>query len=156
MAHFQSTEKDKCICIYCMGDYGLETYFKLRQYGVKINYFADRDPKKKGYALEGLYCRSYEELLCEDRENCMVIVAVKNPENLIRKFQQEEFQQVYDKETAIKMLVGEAETNIEAPLRDICRIEQMKDNIQKLVYYHDKSAHGEPKGVLLDYLLRHK
>lgn len=139
-----------------MGDYGLETYFKLKDSGVKINYFADRDPKKKGYALEGLYCGSYEELLRENRENCMVIVAVKNPEDLIEKFKQEGFRQVYDKETAIKILSSKTVIKTEEPLKDIYRIEQMKENIQKLVYFHDENVYGEPEDIILDYRLRHK
>ena len=146
---------NKHICIYCIGDYGLETYFKLREHGIKIDYFADRDPEKWGYALEGVYCRSYEELLYEDKENCMLIVAIKNPETLIEKFRYAGFQQVYDKETAIKILVDEPIPKVIEPLRDIEQIKQMKEKIQKMIYSHEMIYEKESNSIISDYILRH-
>ncbi len=147
----------KAICIYCMGDYGLETYFKLLENGVKVDFFADRDTVKNGYALDGLYCKSYEELLERDREDIIIIVAIKNPGALIAHFREKGFQYVYDKETAIRMLTDE---NVGAPekkepIRDIGLIKQMKADIQEGVYRGRKTQQEEIKGILRDYRLRH-
>lgn len=145
----------KTVCIYCMGDYGLETYFNLLKNGVKADFFADRDSKKQGYALDGLYCKSYEELLQEDRGNVILIVAIKKPEMLISHFRQEGFGQVYDKETAVEVLVNENVPEKREPLRNIELIEQMKQDIQEMIYNNGKVRQGELQGIMNDYLRRH-
>lgn len=153
-----SRETGRCrkhICIYGMGDYGLETYFRLKKSGVKIDFFADRNSEKRGYALEGVYCRSYEELLCENKKNCFLIVAVKNPDRLIIEFRRQGFDEVYDKETAVKILGNgmiEGETE---PLREIEKIEQMKEDIQALVYSHKEICCQQIENIIVDYTLRH-
>lgn len=146
---------NKIICIYCMGDYGLETYFKLLEKGVKVNFFADRDSEKHGYALDGLYCKSYEELLREDREKVILIVAIKKPEALISHFKQEGFQEVFDKETAVEMLTGDKLLMKKEPLRKIEQIENLKLEIQELLYKNGKARTGKMQAIMQDYEIRH-
>ncbi len=148
---------EKTICIYCMGDYGLETYFKLKERGVKIDFFADRDPEKQGYALDHLYCISYEELLERDREEIIIIVAIKKPGVLIAHFREEGFQYVYDKETAVQMLTDETSVapKKKEPIRDVGLIERMKADIQETVYRGGKTQQEELKEIMRDYRLRH-
>ncbi len=147
----------KVICIYCMGDYGLETYFKLLEHGVKVDFFADRDPVKHDYALDGLYCKSYEELLEGDREEIIIIVAIKNPGALIAHFREKGFLHVYDKETAVRMLTNEnvGTPKKKEPIRDIELVKQMKADIQEGVYRGGKTQQEELKGIMRDYRLRH-
>lgn len=152
----RETERNcKHICIYGMGDYGLETYFRLKKLGVKIDFFADRNSEKRGYALEGVYCRSYEELLCEDKNNCFLIVAVKNPDRLIIEFKQQGFDEVYNKETAVKILGNRMTGGETESLRDIEKIEQMKNDIQALVYSHKGICCPQIENIIFDYTLRH-
>lgn len=147
------TRKD--ICIYCMGDYGFKTYYELLENGIKADYFADRDLQKHGYALEGVYCISYEELLLQDRRKVILIVAIQKPEMLISHFRQEGFPYVYDRETAVKVLGNGKVQMKKEPLRDIELIEQMKLDIQKLVYRNEETSQGELKEVMQDYQQRH-
>ncbi len=148
---------EKTICIYCMGDYGLETYFKLKERGVKIDFFADRDPEKQGYALDNLYCKSYEELLQEDKGNVILIVAIKKPEMLISHFRQQGFQYVYNKELAVQVLADENRKVLEKKecLQNIELIIRLKEDIQKVVYNNGKIRQEEIKDMLQDFQLRH-
>ena len=145
----------KAVCIYCMGDYGFKTYFKLLENGIKADYFADRNPRKHGYVLDGVYCKSYEELLQQDRGKVILIIAIQKPEMLISHFRQEGFQYVYDMETAFKVLGNKNIPKKKEPLRDIELIEQMKMDIQKLVYENGEAGQGELKEAMQDYQLRH-
>ena len=156
MAMTRGTERSrKRICIYGMGDYGLEIYFKLKKSGVKIDFFADRNFEKRGYALEGVYCRSYEELLCENLKKCLLIVAVKNPDRLIIEFKRQGFDEVYDKETAVKILGNRMIEGETEPLREIEKIEQMKEAIRALVYSHKEICCQQIENIIVDYTLRH-
>ena len=38
----------KQVCIYCMGEYGIQTYFKLKKYGIAVGCFGDTDKSKQG------------------------------------------------------------------------------------------------------------
>lgn len=147
---------NKSICIYCRGDFGLQTYYKLKEKGVWIDYFADRNPQKQGYALEGLYCKSYEELLKADKEDVILIVAIKKPEELIEHFRQKGFPYVYDKETAVEMLKGVGLRKAGKPVRDMALIEQMKKNIQKMIYDDEDGCQKQAeRDIIRDYRLRH-
>lgn len=145
------------ICIYGLGDYGLEIYFRLKVNSVQIDLFADRDKRKHGYVLEGKYCISYEELIHEDK-NCLIIVAMKNPENMISKFKQEGFRLVYDKEKAFEILTEKSEKNYASenkPLQDIIMIEKVKENIQGAVYRGRWDSCYDLQDVLSDFVRRH-
>ena len=135
---YESGKNDgkRCICIYCMGEYGLETYFKLRENGIKIDFFADGNPQKKGYALDGIYCKSYEELLCESKEIVLIVA----------------------KESAVKKLAANTRPAIKKePLTDIELVKRMKKSIQEALYHaSDNIASDLPnKNMISDYLLRH-
>lgn len=157
MYESNKTDGKRCICIYCMGEYGLDTYFKLMEKGIKIDYFADGDPQKTGYALDGVYCKSYEELLSEDK-NIFLIVAKKNPETLISQFKNQGFQNVYDKESAVRKLVIGKDLAIEkAPLRDVEMIKKIKQSIQAALYNESESLESNllNKNMISDYWLRY-
>lgn len=158
MMHEPGKQDDKrYICIYCMGEYGLATYFKLRENGIKIDYFADGDLHKEGYALDGIYCKSYEELLSGDKD-IFLIVAKKNPESLILQFKHQGFQNVYDKDSAVRELVaGRGAATGKAPLRDIDTIKKIKQGIQDALYGACENTGPDlpGKSIISDYWLRH-
>ena len=89
------------ICIYCLGEYGIQTYYKLKEAGIQINYFGDRDKQKQGYVFDGLYCLSYEQVSALDKMTTILIVAVKKPDELIDDFKHMGFVHVYTKEQGI-------------------------------------------------------
>ena len=121
------------ICIYCMGEYGIQTYYKLKDSGIRIACFGDRDRKKDGYAFDGLYCVSYEEVLKFDREKTIIIVAFKYSKELIQIFEDMGFKNVYDKERAIELFCGEKKIT-RTPLTDIEEIRQLKNLIANCLY----------------------
>ena len=147
---------EKRIVIYGLGDFGLETYFRLKERGIKIDYFADRDLQKKGYALDGLYCRTFDELLQEDRRRCILIVAVQKNKTLIDEFRRHGFQNVYDKETAVRLLAVKEDLPEISPLQDLHLIEELKRDIQDGIYYNKKEVHEALQNIVDDYFLRNK
>lgn len=123
----------KKICIYCMGEYGIQTYYKLKESGIRIDCFGDRDINKQGYVLDGLYCKSYEEVVKLDKENTIIIVAIKYPQSLIQIFRNVGFKDVYDKESAMKLLCGNSKIEIE-PLNEINEICRLKNFVVSCYY----------------------
>lgn len=144
------------IVIYGLGDFGLETYFKLKEQGIEIDYFADRDPEKKGYVLDGLYCRTYDELLYENKSQCILIIAVQKFETLITEFRLEGFQNVYNKDTAIRLLLKTDKKSEIKPLQDIVFIKKLKRNIQEAIYYNKRNVDNNLQNIVCDYFLRNQ
>lgn len=69
---------DQILCIYGAGKYGIEIYYKLRNRGIQINFFSDRNEKKWGYALDNVFCISLQELLKCEKTKTTVIIGIKN------------------------------------------------------------------------------
>lgn len=149
-------DSKKKIVIYGLGDYGLETYFRLKERGIKISCFADRNPQKRGYVLDELYCYSYEEVLHEDKENSFLIIAIQKCEEIINEFKQMGFQNVYDGKTVIQILEAKKEKPQANCLLDIRLIEELKQNIQDAVYHNKKEVHKDLENIVSDYIRRHK
>ena len=143
--HQTRPEYEKRIVIYGLGDFGLETYFRLKERGIKIDYFADRDLQKKGYALDGLYCRTFDELLLEDRRRCILIVAVQKNKTLIDEFRRHGFQNVYDKETAVRLLAVKEDLLEISPLQDLhlIRLLLLQRDSSGLSYLRSKTGSGK-------------
>ncbi len=81
----------KELCIYCRGDYALRAYFQLREGGIPVACFADKDENKQGYVIDGVCCISYEEFLQKDREKTIVLVCKQHPEQLMSAFKKRGF-----------------------------------------------------------------
>lgn len=149
-------EHEKRIVIYGLGDFGLETYFRLKECGINIAYFADQDQRKKGYVLDGLYCRSYEDLLSEDKTRCFVIVAVQRFETIITQFKSKGFQNVFDRESAVRLLVSQAVMPEMSPTQNIELIDKWKQDIQEAIYDNKKTVCQELQSMISDYFLRNE
>lgn len=84
------------ICIYCAGEYGIDLYHLLRENGVHVNYFGDIDKTKNGYFIDGVTCISYDDMMLLDKKHCFIIVAKKNPDDLVNQFKENGFWYVTD------------------------------------------------------------
>lgn len=128
------------ICIYCLGEYGIQTYYKLKEAGIQINYFGDRDKQKQGYVFDGLYCLSYEQVSALDKITTILIVAVKKPDGLIDDFKRMGFVHVYTKEQGIARLCNGKEFN-KKPMDQIEEIRQIKELLTDC-FYNKKMSCG--------------
>ncbi len=128
------SQRTNKICIYCMGDYGLETYFRLKEMGIKVSCFGDRDVSKHGYALEGLSCYSYEEILQLDKKETILVVAVKNPNVLMAQFKEHGFEYVYDKDQIIAAKSDVVKREPTTPLVNLDQIKYYKECLNKMYY----------------------
>ena len=86
---------NKKICLYGFGVYGIRTYFLLEKYGIIASCFADRDEKKWGYAIGGLNCISYHEVLDLDKEKYSIVVCNKNSDDIMAQFVEAGFLYVF-------------------------------------------------------------
>ncbi len=131
--------------IYGAGEYGLFTYFKLREYGFEIDLFGDNNKDKQGYVIDNIICISYEAVLDMDLDT-NIIVAIKNPKTIIANFKEKGFRNVYTKEEAIRLLLKRDYNNIKEPLCDLEKITAMKDLIQEGLY--NSNGESEPYPIL--------
>ncbi len=97
-------EKGLHVYIYCAGAYGLRTYMLLRDCGVKVYSFSDRDKKKEGILLDGIPCISYEALLELAKEEICLIACKENGEELKEHFIRQGFPNVYLREDILEMV----------------------------------------------------
>lgn len=91
------------LCIFCMGEYGLQLYFKLKEYDITIDCFADNNSEKWGYVLENIYCYSIEELKNSDK-NLIIVVAKKNPDDLVEILKDKGFPFVITREDMLEAI----------------------------------------------------
>ena len=141
----------KQVCIYCMGEYGIQTYFKLKKYGIAVGCFGDTDKSKQGYALEGLFCKSYEEVLELDKRETVIIVSMKNSAALVNQFRQEGFENVYSREE-LYALLDKKEPCVRNDLLDETEIVDLKDNLEKVFCGHPykKTERRKSAEILLE------
>lgn len=130
--------KDNSICIYGLGAYGLKTYFLFKDYGIKIACFGDRDEGKCGYALEGIECRNYEEVIHYEKDKWTIIVAVENPERLVDHFINLGFQFCLSFKQVISELQEKSTPHQKqeySPIRDLDEIRKYKKNLEYVLAY---------------------
>jgi len=83
-----SNGKAEKLCIFCAGDFGINIYQELNYRLIKPDSFSDNNPNKWGYVLEGIHCIPPTEL---NKENTLLIVAMKNPETLANDLREKGF-----------------------------------------------------------------
>lgn len=113
--------KETNICIYCLGELGVQAYYRLKQSGIRVDFFGDKDREKQGYVFEGLYCKSFEDVLEENRST-HIIVAIKNPDAIIEVFKKHGFYNVWTVEEAEQKLISLGAV----PKRELLRLEDIK------------------------------
>ena len=121
-----------------MGSYGMNTYFLLKEYGIKTKCFGDRDKRKCGYALEGIDCNNYEEVIHYEKDKWTIIVAVENPRRLVEHFLNLGFQYCLSFNEVISELqenhisYQKKESSI---ITDLDKIRRYKKNLEHILAY---------------------
>ena len=155
--------KWKCnnVCIYGLGGYGLKTYFFLKEYGIKVACFGDRDEGKCGYALEEIECRNYEEVIQYDKDKWTIIVAIENPEKLVEHFRSLGFQFCLSFKQVISELQERSTSHQKkqySPIRDLDEIRKYKKNLEYALIYGEQLEQIENmdmQKILEDCVRRH-
>jgi len=91
------------LCIYCMGEYGLQLYFTLKEFGIQANCFGDSDTRKQGYVFDNMYCYSFDEIVSK-KNDIVVIISMKNPQILIEKFNKAGVNYVLTKDEVLNII----------------------------------------------------
>lgn len=148
----------KEICIYGFGTFGIQTYYALTEKGAKVKCFADRDSHKQGYALEGIHCISYNNLLTLDKKNTILIVAMSNPHKLVQKFRKIGFNYVYDQTNFSDYLVFDNITAAKPvePIHSVEYLEELKESLSSVLYQNIEKeiANRELQQIVNDYVKR--
>lgn len=125
----------KNICIYGCGECGIQTYLLLREYGIKINCFGDRDEAKQGYVIDNLFCRPYDQILQMDMEETALIIAIAYGHRICAEFQNIGFKNViYYKDIFHTMIPNTQIENDVLKMLDITALKILKQNIEILAY----------------------
>lgn len=132
------------LCIYCLGEYGIRTYFRLRDYGINVSCFGDADEKKTGFVLDDVYCIPYEEFRKKNREKTIIIVCIKYPEKIMRMLREEGFIYVY----SCQMLEKELKIRyrkIQCSDETINKINIFREKLYQVTCHNVKLKKGESK-----------
>lgn len=145
MSELNNELKGASICIYGCGECGLQTYLLLREKGIGIRFFSDRDYSKKGYILDGVSCITYDELLQKEKKDITLIVAIAHGEKLVNDFQKLGFEKVFYHE--------DIKRNFYADVADGCPMEieylrKLKQDIEKLALTKEVSVESKRDSIL--------
>jgi len=137
------------ICIYGCGECGIQTYLLLKEIDADVKLFGDRDSSKAGYVLDGLFCRTYDEVLREDRSNILLIVAIAQGDKIVSDFQKLGFKKVYyykDIKQGLRVYAERECINKYSMSTD--GLINLKQNIEALVFQEELSIERKRDGVL--------
>lgn len=126
------------VCIYGMGRYGISTYYKLAERGIKVLCFGDQSTEKQGCIIGDIKCISLEDVMQLDKKRTIIIVAIKKNNNqLIQLFQKNGFKYV----CSYNKLRNKIKKNVELPLINIGQIRDEKKYIEQVILentFHDE------------------
>lgn len=120
-------EYNKKICIYGLGKYGLQTYFRLKENSISVDFFADRDIRKHGYVLDNVFCKSIDEIL-KMSHSMVLIIAIEKPNETINFFKHEGFNTVLTKDEALDIF----------GCNNLNPCGYQIDNIDQIIYLHEE------------------
>lgn len=144
--------KNEEICIYGCGECGIQTYLILKEKGIQIDFFGDLDNNKAGYVIDGLFCRTYDEILRLAKEDILLIVAIAHRKDLCIEFQQLGFKKVVYYANIKRAVHFNAErNNLKLSLMDVDEIVEMKEKIEKYIYQENISIY-EKRDIMLSLL----
>ncbi len=137
------------VCIYGCGECGIQTCLLLREKGIHIDFFGDRDQSKKGYVVDGVFCITLDELLLKEIQNITLIVAVAHGKGLADEFQKKGFKKVLYYENVrldlcAEQLGGQGNLN----LMKIEELQRLKQYIQELANRKDLSVESKRDSIL--------
>lgn len=137
------------ICVYGCGECGLRIYLLLREKGIKIKFFSDRDRSKSGHVVDGIPCITYDELLMKKKEDITLVVAIANGEGLVQEFQKLGFKRVLYHENVRKDLYADltGESAGEGQ-REIDDLRKLKQSIEELAFAKESSAENKRDSIL--------
>lgn len=99
----KSGGKEKKICIFGAGQWGLQTYYELSDRMINIESFCDNDKNKYGHIINDKYCVSFNELK-KIKDDILVIIAVKAiTENIRKQLQDNDFKYIATKQEINKL-----------------------------------------------------
>jgi glycosyltransferase involved in cell wall biosynthesis len=117
-----SDYKAKQICIFCTGDFGLTLYKELLSRAISIDFFSDNNSQKWGYVANNTYCISPEQLINE-KDNILVIVATRTPNDIIAQLNQLNFPYITTKQELDEMVTSIPRIENKIMLDDLCRMD---------------------------------
>ena len=133
------------ICIYCAGVHGLRMYFRLKSCGIKVDFFGDREEKCQGYVVDDVFCKSYEEVLKEDKDTIIIVANVKS-EKIVEGFRRLGFRHVWDEKNVLKRLSRRTHY-IDNNLIDIEFLRREKERIRDLYPFAANLNYNFAKGA---------
>lgn len=146
------------ICIYGAGKYGIHTYLKLKHIGINVDFFADRNENKSGYAMDGKYCITYDKLVSLDKENIVIILGVNDHLSLIQNFEKIGFKKVYRADDYIKLSGCNYNIEYRNPINDKNCLLEMKNVLVDIIYQNhfqkNIALDCDFEGIVKDYQIR--
>ena len=127
--------ENETICIYGCGECGIQLYFLLKERGIPICFFGDLDEKKAGYVIDGLFCRTFSEILRMKKKNVLLIVAVAHSRELCIEFQKLGFENVIYYKDVMKAIYADIKKKDFDRFRSINieELRNLKQNIEMLM-----------------------
>lgn len=141
--------KDASICIYGCGEYGMQIYLLLRENGIRIKFFGDRDSKKGGYVVDSVSCIPYEELLQQKKEDITLIVAIAHGERIVEEFRKLGFKNVIFYKDIIKSIYEKLSDEDQGGwLMEIEDLKKIKRHIEEIVFTGNLSVEEKRDCIL--------
>lgn len=153
-------EIKKKICIYCMGEYGIRLCYMLHDMGYPVSCFGDQDKRKCGYAMLGASCIHYDDVCKLNPKEYLIIVAKKNPEQLIVDFKRQGFTDVYsDKEMIERLKIEDGKMQNGYRLDNLAEAKEFLKRVKEAYYSSEQHldisfGNEEMRQMLQDCILR--
>lgn len=129
----------KTNCIYGLGENGIHIYLQLKKAGIEVDFFADINPNKKGYVLDGKYCIEYDNLIKLDKKTTIIIIGVNNQKSLVKHFTQLGFSEVYSPIEIFEKYSIKQETDYRDPITDMNYLEGLQKAVCNRIYKGEKN-----------------
>lgn len=138
------------LCIYGCGECGIQIYFLLKESGIHINFFCDRDKSKKGYVMDGVSCITYEELLRMEAQDAILIIGIAHGEGLVDEFRELGFKKVFYYVNIRQELYAELlKAQEKKSLLEIEDLQRLKQNIQEIANSKELSMKSKREGIIM-------
>lgn len=137
-------KKDEMVCIYGCGQCGIQTYLFLKEKGVRVNFFCDKNPAKSGYIMDGVSCIAYDEII-KEKEKIIIIIAISRGEKLVKDFQESGFEKVlYYEDVRNHLLIDERNEETDESLMDTAAdLKKLKQHVEEIVFMESVSMENK-------------